>query len=119
MRKLLTSVSVAALPVPENGQYDCWDRKQPGFGIRVSYGGAKRWVLMYGSGGIKKRLVVGNYPAMGVSDARLAARRYLGEIVGGKDPAGERAEAKCEPTVAELAALYLEKHAARYNKPRT
>ncbi|HZY59351.1 MAG TPA: Arm DNA-binding domain-containing protein, partial [Candidatus Binataceae bacterium] len=79
MRKALTTMAVAALAVPEKGQYDCWDKKQPGFGIRVSYGGAKRWVLMFRSGGVKKRLVLGSFPAMGLSDARQAARRYLGE----------------------------------------
>ncbi|HKD67737.1 MAG TPA: Arm DNA-binding domain-containing protein, partial [Candidatus Binataceae bacterium] len=120
MRKTLTSGSVEALKAPERGrQIDIWDSRMPGFGLRLSYGGVKTWQVMYRQHGIKRRLVLGRYPNLGLADARLEAKRKLGQIAGGGDPATDKMAAKTEPTFADLAALYLERHAALHNKPGT
>ncbi len=42
----------------------------PGFGLRVSQGGQKTWVVMYRAGGRKRRLKLGTFPLMGLADAR-------------------------------------------------
>ncbi len=119
MRKALTAASVEALKAPEKGrQIDVWDARMPGFGIRVSYGGVKTWQLMYRTHGIKHRYVVGRYPNLGLADARQEARRKLGEIAGGADPAGEKADARREPTFGDVAQEYLERHAVN-KRPRS
>jgi hypothetical protein len=48
---------------------------------------------------------------MSLADARQAARRNLGEVATGNDPAEAQAEAKGEVTFACLAELYIERHA--------
>ncbi len=51
--------------------------------------------------------------------ARAEAKRTLGLVAAGKDPAGARAEAKVAPTVAELADRFLSEHAAAKRKAST
>jgi integrase len=119
MRANLTHTIVAALKAPSAGQIDCWDSKIPGFGIRSSVGGSKTWIVRYRQNGKKQRYTLGRWPSMGVADARQEARRYLGEVAGGNDPARTRAEAKAQPTFAELAELYLKHHANVKKRPRS
>ena len=69
----LTDIAVRALPVPEKGQRDFWDDSIPSFGIRISQGGSRTWVLM--EGGSRKSL--GRYPLITLSEARELARRAL------------------------------------------
>ena len=44
----LTARSVARLKPPDVGQIDYFDDSLPGFGLRVSAGGRRAWVLLYG-----------------------------------------------------------------------
>jgi integrase len=119
VKKNLTHAVVAALKSPPSGQLDYWDTRKPGFGIRVSLGGAKTWLLMYYQSGQKKRLTLGRFPAVSVADARAEATRKLGEIAKGEDPAADRARAKADPNFGELAELYLERHARIKKRPRS
>src|SRR5687768_2662043 len=110
----MTVRGVAALSVPSNGQADYWDATLPGFGMRISYGGRRAWVLRYRVRGRLRRLTLGVFPHMTLAEARRAARAALHAVAAGTDPAADkRAERKAE-TLAELAAEYLQKHA----KPR-
>lgn len=120
MRKTLDARSVAALKPPKSGQVDYWDTKTPGFGIRVSVGGTKSWMLMYRDAmKSKKRLRLGEWPEMGLADARQAAKSYGGQVADGGNPAADKAAAKAEPTFGEFAAVYLERHARVNKKPRS
>ena len=119
MRKVLTEAVVRAAKAPESGQHDIWDTRHPGFGLRISYGGAKTFVLLYRQNGRKHRLTLGKWPAMTLAEAHKAARKRGGEIADGKDPAAERAQIKAAETFGELADLYLERHAAVHKRPRS
>jgi integrase len=119
MKANLTHAFVEAVKSPAGGQLDYWDAKTPGFGLRVSQGGSKTWLVRYYQNDHKRRLGLGRWPGMSLADARTAARRYLGQVANGNDPAVAKAEAKREPTFEELAALYLEHHAAQHKKPRS
>ena len=44
----LTDIAIRAFPSPEKGQRTHWDSVVPGFGVRVSQGGTKTFVLMHG-----------------------------------------------------------------------
>jgi integrase len=74
----LTDLSIRKLKAPDSGQKTHFDDSLPGFGIRVSQGGAKSFVVMYGKQRQLKTL--GRYPDMGLADARLAAKRVQGDL---------------------------------------
>jgi integrase len=116
MRLNLTHNTVAGLKPPPRGQADYWDTRTPGFGVRVSTGGAKTYVMMYRANGRKRRMVIGRFPVMGLADARDKARKYLGQVAAGEDPGAEKQAQRQGETFAELAALYLERWAAEHKK---
>lgn len=71
----LTDASVRALPNPENGQRTHFDDAVTGFGVRVSRGGTKTFVLMHGR---ERRLTsIGRVGVISLSDARKKARHIL------------------------------------------
>ncbi len=107
----LTDRTVRGLDAGGKAQADFWDTRVTGFGVRVSAEGRKTWVLRYRVQGRQRRMSLGTYPSLGLADARVAARRALGRVAHSEDPAAEkRAEARAE-TFAQLAGLYMEKHA--------
>lgn len=81
-----------------------WDHVLPGFGVRVTQNGKKTFVVRYRLNGKRPRVTIGSYPAFGLADARARARAILLQVGTGEDPS--RAE-----SFAELADLYLERHA--------
>jgi integrase len=71
----LTDISVRALKAPERGQKTHFDETLTGFGVRVSPGGTKTFVLMYGA---SRRLVsVGRVGIITLANARDKARQML------------------------------------------
>jgi len=110
----LTARGVASLKAPASGQRDVWDADVQGFGVRVSYGGRKAWVVRYRVKGRLRRFTLGKYPDLSLAKARKSARDTLHAVAGGKDPAAEKRAERVAETFAELATEYLERHA----KPR-
>lgn len=78
-RMRLTDLLIKKLKAPETGQKTYFDDSLRGFGVRVSQGGSKSFVLMYG----KKRQLktLGRYPDLTLADARKEAKRVQGEVV--------------------------------------
>ncbi|HKF63625.1 MAG TPA: tyrosine-type recombinase/integrase [Dongiaceae bacterium] len=109
----LTARSVARLKPPGTGQTDYWDDSLPGFGLRVSAGGRRAWVLLYRHGTLKRRLTLGPYPDLPLSAARDKARDHLREVAHGRDPAAEKAAGRKAETFEELAENYLERYAKK------
>ncbi len=74
----LTDLSIRKLKSPIQGQRTHFDDAPSGFGVRVSQGGAKSFVVMYG----KRRQLktIGRYPDMKLADARREAKRIQGEL---------------------------------------
>ena len=60
-----------------------------GLRLRASYGGAVAWYLLYNPRGERKtkRVLVGKYPTVGISEARRRALVLRDEIADGADPA--------------------------------
>ena len=74
----LTDLTIRGLHAPEKGQKLYLDDALTGFGIRVSQGGAKAFVLMYGN---ERRLItLGRWPVLALAKAREKARDKLAEI---------------------------------------
>ena len=90
MRAKLTSVFVESVKPPETGQVEYWDGKIAGFGLRVSQGGTKTWVLMYRFGKQLKRMKLGTFPILTLVDAREEARKRLSMVQRGIDPLAEK-----------------------------
>lgn len=76
------------------GQFQRFDKKTPGLGIRVSPGGTKAFVLCYRIARRNRRLALGRYPTMSLSEARERAREGLGQVARGIDPANEKCLAR-------------------------
>jgi Arm DNA-binding domain len=88
-----------------------WDDELPELGPSIEPSGIKVFILRYrsGSGGRKahRRFVkIGRYGVITPDEARAEAKRLLGEVARGNDPASERAANRNEMTVAGLLRLY-------------
>ena len=79
--------------------------------------GRKTFVLMYRTGGRRRRMKLGTYPALSLVEARRDAFRVLGAVERGEDPAEKRKQDRNAGTFEELAQLYLEMHARPNKKP--
>ena len=79
----LTDLTVKNLRVPDSGQVAYWDANLPGFGIRVSTGGTKSFVLMVGDRNSRKRITLGRYPILSLAEARVKAKEVLANITLG------------------------------------
>lgn len=88
---------------------EVWDSVVSGFGARRQVGTAVSYILMYRTReGRQRRFTIGRHGAPWTPDtAREEARRLLGEIVTGADPAAAKREAREAMTVAELCDAYL------------
>jgi len=119
----LTDAAVSRLKPPTNGQKDHWDALTPGFGVRISHGGTRTWLVqarVLKNGDWKQtRITLGRYPAMTLAEAREEARGVQKDAQAGKDPRGhaKRNRATMEEasrnTWAALAEIFLVKYAVR------
>ena len=106
----LTDTVVRSLAANER-QVDYWCDSVKGFGLRVSPGGRKAFIVRYRVAGRRRRMSLGGYPAVSLAGARRRAKQVLGEVAGGQDPAQARHDARHADTFGDLAQLYLDKHA--------
>jgi hypothetical protein len=93
--KSLTAASVARIKPPKAGQVDISDRGYPGLALRLSYGGSKSWVYFYRLHGKLRRMSLGRYPGMSLTEARDAWRGARLAVSKGESPAHIR------PTTAD------------------
>ena len=113
-----TDRSIKALK-PEDKRRDIREGKsRPGFAVRIFPSGNKSFIYIYTLNGVKRRMTLGSFPNISLSEAHseydAASRKVENDI----DPAIEKLEAdqaeKAADTITELAAEYIEKWA----KPR-
>jgi len=107
-KRMVDSLKVAA------AEYVAWDGDIPGFGVRVRTSGSKSYIVQYRAGVGRKaptrKLTLGTVGKLTPDEARNLARRAVGSIAHGLDPAGARAEDRRGLTVGELAAVFLTDH---------
>jgi integrase len=99
-----------------------WDIELKGFGVKITPGGSKVYILQYRRGGRSsptRRITIGRHGALTPDQARKEAVRLLGAIAGGSDPAAIRTAARGAPTVAALAERFLSEHVATKTKSST
>lgn len=105
----LTKTAIDALAIPATGQAFLWDSDLRGFGVRVIPSGLKAFVVQYqNEEGRSRRIVIGRYGVLTVEQARKQAILKLAAVVGGADPAEERAQSRAAITIREVCNWYLE-----------
>jgi integrase len=84
---------------------------------------AKSFVLKYragsGRGAPTRRITIGNVGKLTPDQARVFARKALGAVAHGCDPAAERAAERRATTLRELSELFLGEHVEAKRKPST
>jgi integrase len=68
------------MPPPAKGQVSHWDSKLPGFGVRVSQGGSKTFLLKRQN----EFITIGRFGVLTLAEARTEAKRLLAEFTLGK-----------------------------------
>ena len=111
MKTILTDRAVTKLVAPERGRREVLDAKMPGLALRITPSGHKSWTVVWHQGRRARRYAIGTYPALTLATAREQARQVLAGLARGEDPIAARTEARFAPTVAALAAEYIERYA--------
>ncbi|MEE2526236.1 site-specific integrase [Hyphobacterium sp. HN65] len=109
-----------------------WDGELRGFGLRVSPGGTRSYVLKYRARGKQRWITLGQHgQPMPVelqakrgavwtpSAARDEALRLMGRVRDGADPALEKKTAREAETLAQFSERYIAEHAEVRNKPKS
>lgn len=121
-RGRITKRSVDALKPRERADTYLWDSELPGFGLKHTPAGGRTYLVQYRIGGRKgrtRRVTLGRHGALTPDEARREAKRVLGQVAAGDDPAENRTRTRKAPSVAELADRYLQEHVAAHNKAST
>lgn len=92
-------------------RYEIWDSDLPGFGLRIEKSGRKTFLIRYRADGggrkaTRRNMVVGQYGTLTPDEARQKARKLLGSVANGDDPAAGRTAKRREMTIAELLTEY-------------
>jgi hypothetical protein len=94
-------------------EYVAWDGDIPGFGVRVRPSGSKSYIVQYRAGAGRKaptrKLTLGAVGKLAPDEARNLARKAVGSIAHGLDPAESRADDRRGLTVGEVAGVFLER----------
>jgi integrase len=118
-RTKMTKSNIDTLPI---GKSDVvyWDVGCPGFGVKVTPKGRKVFVVLYRTGGVGSRLrkyTIGPYGRVTLHQAQVAAQKVFTAKLEGRDPAGEKREAK-RRLVADRVDDLLEAYIAQYVSQR-
>ena len=105
----ITEMVVRNAKPPERGQYVIFDDLVKGFGFRLSQGGARSWVVVITHNRKKKKVTIGRYPEVTLSEAREAARTLLARstLIPSKP--------KASLSFSDAVALFLESYAQQHH----
>jgi integrase len=120
MARELTAQGIKRLPIPEppDTLRDYPDGRVPGLCLRVFASGRRGWYVKYRQDGRQRRYKLGDFPTLGLSEARKNAEQMRVEVRHGADPVRTRRERKDALTLGGLFEEYLE-YAAGVLAPTT
>jgi len=101
----ITGKKITTLRPPKTGNR-VYFADIPGFGVRISSGGAIAFVYNYRIHGRMRRIKIGSYPAWTPTQARNKAQILRNMVENGRDPLGEKQREGEAPTVADLVREY-------------
>jgi integrase len=117
----LTPQQIFALTLPP-GKNDMlvFDSAVPGLALRVRASGKKSWVFQYRIGDKQRRLAFATATALSPHEARKRAALLHAEVKLGRDPAGDKSEARvrASETLGAILPLFLARQKERL-RPRT
>jgi integrase len=98
-----------------------WDSELSGFGLKVTPAGRKVFVAQYRnrSDGRTRRVTIGVFGPLTVEEARLEARKVLGQAAIGEDPASGRKRASGDMEFVAVLEQFLREHVEAKRKART
>ena len=109
----ITKRTVDALKAT-GAEYVAWDGDIAGFGVRVRPSGAKTYIVQYRAGAGRKaptrKLTLGAVGKLTPDEARDLARKAVGSVAHGADPAGKRAEDRKGLDGGGVGAVFLTDH---------
>ena len=97
---------------------DFTDPDVKGLALRVTPNGSKSWAYTYRrkSDGRKRRITLGEFPAISLHEARAKASGHRAAVAEGTDPAAEKAASLKIETVDQLLDRYLSDYAPAESK---
>ena len=125
MRDKITKRSVDALrPGPDGREAVIWDTEVKGFGVRAQRSGSKSYIVHYragtGRGAPLRKVTIGKHGSPWTAEAaRREARRLLGLVEGGADPAASKVAQREAPTIADVVERFYAEHAQAKRKAST
>ena len=109
---LITKRAVDAAKARSADTY-LWDRELPGFGLKITPTGRKVYLVQYRLGGRKgrtRRITIGTHGELTPNAARVEAKRLLGQIATGQDPADARDKRKSDKSLAVVLDQFMAEH---------
>ncbi len=119
----LTKTKVSAAEPVKGKTVMIWDAEMRGFGLRISPGGTKAFILQRRIGKTERRITIGRVEDITLEKARKEAAKLVGQFVDGFDPVSEKKrEAVRALTLADAFENYIaapvQKKGASKGKPR-
>ena len=111
-RGRVTKEAVEAIPAGDVDAY-LWDTKLKGYGVKVTPAGKRVYLVQYrlgGRSGRTRRVTVGTHGVKTEHEARKDARRLLGEVQAGSDPAAQRDVLRDAETFGHALDRFLASH---------
>jgi hypothetical protein len=110
----ITKRAMDALQSVKGRDVFIWDGELRGFGVRVKPSGVRTFLIQYRNVEWRtRRLVLGQYGALTLENARDLAREKLAGVAKGEDPSAERHAVRAGMSVSEVCDWYLEEAEAR------
>jgi len=114
----LNDLKLKALKPPQTGRTEISDGKVPGLKFRLTSNGRASWSVQVNMEGRKRRFTIGEYPAIGISEARKRAQRYRVDAQDGHDPiVVKREELRVKKADARTVFDAIEEYAAIQLRP--
>jgi integrase len=122
MRARITKRLVDGLK-PAATDYYVFDTDTIGFAVRVRTTGGMSYIVQYkagsGRGAPARRITLGGVGKMTPEQARLAARKVLGSVAHGQDPAADKANERRSLPLGDVIEAFLAEHAEAKRKAST
>lgn len=113
----LTDLKLRRLKPPSTGRLELRDGQVPGLKFRLTPNGHASWSIQVNIEGKKRRFTIGEYPAIGLSEARTRGQKLRVEALDGRDPIVEKRQKKDELQKARTVAGALDKYVELHIKP--
>lgn len=98
---------------PQEKEIYLWDVDLAGFGLKTTPTGRKTYLIQYrlgGRGGRTRRITIGQHGVITADQARASAKKLLGEVASGNDPAAIKDRAKAAKSLGEVLEEFFDEH---------